>query len=115
MSETDDLKKRRIELYTLLKRSYSDMVKAKSLFDSICSRYEKRKKEWEQVDRQLAMLDGRFKVEEPNVSGKHRPVKKEFSLDELMQIKAKLVQMGLVQEEPEVEMLDEIPPAEEEE
>jgi predicted RNase H-like nuclease (RuvC/YqgF family) len=77
MEELDKLREERKQAYQELIHSSSMMIRARSLFQSLEKRYLHDKKVWETLDRQLAMLDGRFKVEEPG------PVKKVHSKEHL--------------------------------
>lgn len=46
--------------YSRLKHDYQLMKRSEHLFKSLEARYFRSRDEWESLDRQLAMLDGRF-------------------------------------------------------
>lgn len=88
MSETEDkiaeLKIKRQAAYDNLKASSKSLFRARRLVDSLQTRYNNDKKEWEDLDRQLAMLDGRFKVEEPAWKRKTpKPASEQQTIDDM--------------------------------
>lgn len=110
MSETEDkiaeLKIKRQAAYDSLKASSKGLFRAKRLVNTLQKRYDTDKKEWEDLDRQLAMLDGRFKVEEPAWKRKApKPASEQTIADmSLEQLESLAAQLGisLIDKTPEV-------------
>lgn len=102
MSEIEDkiaeLKIQRQTAYDRLKASSKSLFRARRLVDSLQARYNSDKKEWEDLDRQLAMLDGRFKVEEPAWKRKApKPASEQQTVDDmsLEQLEALAAKLGI--------------------
>lgn len=72
MSEIDDLKVQRTALWRKLKVSHDAFTRVQKLEYKLHCRWDRDRVAWEECDRKLAMLDGRFKIEPPTASGKHR-------------------------------------------
>ena len=62
-----ELKAKRSDLYHSLLLSSSSFKRAKKLISSLEERYLKDRRAWEECDYELALLDGRRQVVEPNV------------------------------------------------
>jgi|WetSurMetagenome_2_1015567.scaffolds.fasta_scaffold107942_4 hypothetical protein len=59
------LKSRRSVAWIHLKHTTMILVRARGVYETIAKRRDTDKLEYETIDRELAMLDGRFKIEEP--------------------------------------------------
>lgn len=59
------LKGQRKLLYERVKQTYNKLNHARQLYGALEDKYWKQKSEFEECDRQLAMIDGRYKVIEP--------------------------------------------------
>lgn len=101
----DVLRERRRKLYQSLKIAHVEYLRAKKVFEHFHQIYFTLRDDWEQCDKQLAVLDGRLKHEEPSASGKAHRVskKKEFNINDLTeeQVKELCAKLGIVL--PEVE------------
>jgi hypothetical protein len=77
--------------------------RAKKLYESLLKRYLSDKQEYESTDRQLAMLDGRFKVEEPATkSRKSKEVNIDLTREQVERIAKELgIELPIVEEVPE--------------
>ena len=88
MTEIEMLQEQRKAAWKAMKRSHDSLRRVHRLCESIESRYNKEKEEYECIDRQLAMLDGRFKVVQPEEKKGRAP--RELTLDEIKMIVEKL-------------------------
>jgi hypothetical protein len=97
-----ELQTERARVYQQLKHDYNRWIRARELFLHFESIYLHNELLWRTLDRQLAMLDGRFKIEEPAASG-HRSKIKEAPEPELTeeQINRLCKKFGIKLEEPE--------------
>ncbi len=94
----DELAARRKQLWNSVKSSHSVLMRARRLTLSIQSRYEKDEKEYEEVDRQLAMLDGRFARYQAQMAAnsdngkrhKPAPTPTDFTEAQILEIAARL-------------------------
>lgn len=62
MTDIEFLQKERIRLWKEVKRSCANMKRAQKLCTSLTQRYQRDKTAHEDIDRQLAMQDGRLKL-----------------------------------------------------
>lgn len=81
MSELDQLKLRK-----KVEREYRKLQLLKSKMREVEHRYTKLKKEYESLDRQQAMVDGRYKVLPPHAPATEAPrkPKKDKSLEQVV-------------------------------
>ncbi len=77
-----------------LKVAYHEMLQAKeltiranNLAEKYAQRFVKANNIWRTLDRQLAMLDGRYHIEEPATSGKKK-VEPKLDIDLLLKLAA---------------------------
>ena len=75
-------------LYEQVTCIHKKMVKARNLFRSYEERYYKTKCEFEKVDRELAMIDGRYQVLDP--PDKRKVKKVELTSEQILELAARL-------------------------
>ncbi len=95
MCSIDELQAKRKTLWHNLKLSHDSMVRANELAGKLTNRYNRDRLAWEECDKQLAMLDGRFEklqaVEAANQSSsKKRVPKVDLTEEQILAIAAKL-------------------------
>lgn len=87
----DELRESRKKAWTELKSCSIQYKRATKLLSSIEARLKAANDRYESVDRELAKLDGRFQVVEPNVRKQKRPPEAaNLTLDDLYEIAEKL-------------------------
>lgn len=66
----EELKARKSQLLEQLKVAKKKVDKSRNIFHYHEEKFYKIKKEFEAVDRELAMIDGRYRIEAPATNGK---------------------------------------------
>lgn len=99
----EQLREQRRKLWKNVKASHVLLVRAHTLCESLESRYNHDKKLYEEVDHELAMLDGRLKICDPaeastSSNRKRRTITVELNPQEMI---ALLKKMGFKLEEPD--------------
>ena len=80
MSDQEYLTRRKAELFEQVKIARVKLEKGQDLLHKYEERYYKTKHEFEDIDHQLAMIDGRYKVYKPNYSKKKTATDEELIL-----------------------------------
>jgi len=81
MSDQEYLTRRKGELYEALKTSRFKLDKAQEMLHKFEEKHWSLKREFEDIDHQLAMIDGRYKVVKPNYSKKKVATTEELVLN----------------------------------
>lgn len=63
--EMNTLREKRKKLWLNTKSSHSAMIRARVLLDTLTKRYQRDLEIWQKCDKELALVDGRLKVEPP--------------------------------------------------
>ena len=88
MNELELLQEQRKSAWKRVKSSHTLLVRAHILCAQLERRYRDDEHEYETIDHRLALLDGRHKVFLP--AEKHPRKQRELTLDEIMEVAAKL-------------------------
>ena len=80
MSDQEYLTRRKAELFEAAKVARVKLEKTQSLLHKYEERYYNIKHEFEDIDHQLAMIDGRYKIHKPNYSKKKTATTEELVL-----------------------------------
>jgi hypothetical protein len=81
--DIEELRKERASAYKRMKAHYLLMQRSRNIFQHFEKLYLEDQAAWQRIDRQLATLDGRFKIEPPSMTSKKRAKEEERALPDL--------------------------------
>ena len=102
----DELKLKRAVAYGRMRSSHSLLIRVHQLCESLEARYNSDKSDYERVDRELAMLDGRFQLVPEAAKKDRKRSTPELTVEQILEI-AQQLGIRVADEEPEVHVAGE--------